>query len=345
MAISVLIVDDSVFMRTIIRDMLSKDPEIEVVGVANDGEDALEKIRDLSPDVMTLDIEMPRLDGIGVLERKRTVGRFPKTLMLSALTAEGADMTRRAMLLGADDFMLKPRGITTVRDIEKELLEKIKNLVRIKTVQKKARPAHEDASGNLVLIGSSAGGPPMLDAILSALPENLNASVLITQHMPEGGFTAALASRLDRITPISMKETETGDILMSGHGLVSKAGYHTIISGFIADGGIKRGKVTLSQAPPLHNVRPAVDKTFVSASHVFGPRVVSVILSGMGNDGGAGTAAVKAAGGTTMVCREQDCLVYGMARSALSTGSVDMVLPLKDIAGQLVAAVNRMGGS
>lgn len=340
MAIRVLIVDDSVFMRTIIRDMLSSDPEVEVVGVANDGEEALEKIRDLSPDVMTLDIEMPRLDGIGVLEKRRSVNNFPKTLMLSALTAEGAEMTRRAMSLGADDFMLKPRGITTVREIKREIIDKIKNLVHIKAINTKIA-IQEKASGKLVLIGSSAGGPPMLDSILSRFPRGLDASIIITQHMPEGGFTAALASRLDRITPIAMKETENGDLLLSGHGLVSKAGYHTIISAYLDDDGIKRGKVTLSQSPPVHNVRPAVDRTFESAAHVFGPHIVSVILSGMGNDGGAGTAAVKAAGGTTFVCREEDCLVYGMARSALLTGAVDRVLPLAAIADSIVAVIEK----
>lgn len=338
--IRVLIVDDSLFIRTILRDMLKGSPDIEIVGTAVNGIDALAKISELKPDVITLDIEMPRMGGLEVLEALQGENSRPKVIVLSTLTSRQADMTHRALRLGADDFMLKPRDVPKVRGIERELIQKIKNLVSLPTVVKPGgiRQKNADAA---VLIGSSAGGPPMLDTLLSALPPDLPAAVVVTQHMPEG-FTASLAERLNRVSPLPVKETTNGDILQAGTVLVSKAGYHTVISGIYAAVGRNHGRVIHSTAPPLHAVRPAVDKTFASAANVFGPRTVSVILSGMGSDGGEGTLAVKTAGGTTMVCAEEDCLVYGMARSAIARDSVDRVVPLKGLAREIVRAVNRL---
>ncbi len=341
--IRVLVIDDSLFIRTVVQDMLADDPEIEIVGIANDGVEALEKIHELKPDLITLDIEMPRLDGLGVLEKRKDFTRFPKTLMLSSLTSEGAEMTKRAIALGADDFMLKPRGIKNIREISGELKQKIKNICTIAYVT--AKPTFKDEiARNIVLVGSSAGGPPMLDVVVSTLPASLNAAVIITQHMPKGGFTAALANRLDRISQLRIKETENGDVLKKGTVLVSKAGFHTIVSSFMDKGGVQGGKIVLADSPPVHNVKPAVDKTFSSASQVYGQRIVSVILSGMGNDGGEGTEFIKRAGGITMVCREEDCLVYGMARSALSRNCVDHVVPLKSIPVKIEEFIRTMSG-
>ncbi len=338
--IRVLIVDDSLFIRTIIRDLLKDSPDIEVVGTAVNGIDALAKIADLKPDVITLDIEMPRMGGLEVLEALRAQGTGPKVIVLSTLTSRNADMTHRALRLGADDFMLKPRDVPKVRGIERELIQKIRNLFALPTVTRApaARLSEADA---VVLIGSSAGGPPMLDTLLSALPADLPAAVVVTQHMPEG-FTASLAERLNRVSPLPVKETENGDPLQTGSILISKAGYHTVVSGVLAGAGRTHGRVVHSTAPPLHAVRPAVDTTFSSAARVFGPRTVSVILSGMGSDGGEGTLAVKTAGGTTMVCAEEDCLVYGMARSALTRNCVDRVVPLAHLAREIAQAVSRL---
>jgi len=341
--IRVLIIDDSLFIRTVVQDMLADDPGIQIVGVASDGVEALEKIKELKPDLITLDIEMPKLDGIGVLEKRREFSQFPRTLMLSSLTSEGAEMTKRAISLGADDFMLKPRGIKNIREIGSELRSKIKNICTIAYVTSKPVPKEELAK-NIVLIGSSAGGPPMLDVVVSTMNPDLNAAVIITQHMPKGGFTAALAARLDRISPLNIKETENGDILKRGTVYISKAGYHTIISSYLDKNGVQGGKIVHADSPPVHNVKPAVDKTFVSAAQVFGSRSVSAILSGMGNDGGEGTQAVKNAGGVTMVCRQEDCLVYGMARSALQRNAVDHVLPLKNIPAKIEEFVKAIAG-
>ena len=341
--IRVLVIDDSLFIRTVVQDMLSDDPDIQIVGVASDGLEALDKIRELKPDLITLDIEMPRLDGLSMLERKKEIDRFPKTLVLSSLTSEGAEMTKRAIALGADDFMLKPRGIKNIREIGGELKHKIKNICTIAYIT--AKPVLKDSNArNVVLIGSSAGGPPMLDTIVSKLPSDLNAAVIITQHMPKGGFTAALAARLNRISPLQIRETENGDILKNGTVLVSRAGFHTVISSVLDKGGSQSGKIILTDSPPVHNVKPAVDKTFISAAQVFGNHCVTAILSGMGNDGGEGTEAIKKAGGVTIVCREDDFLVYGMARSALSRNCVDHVLSLQAIPEKIVETIRAMNG-
>ena len=338
--IRVLIVDDSLFIRTILRDLLKDSPEIEIVGTAVNGIDALAKIADLKPDVVTLDIEMPRMNGLEVLEALRKERVRPKVIVLSTLTSRQADMTHRALRLGADDFMLKPRDVPNVRGIERELIQKIKNLVSLPVIVRSST-APKGKADAVVLIGSSAGGPPMLDAVLSALPADLPAAVVVTQHMPEG-FTASLAERLNRVSPLPVRETANGDTLQTGTVLIAKAGYHTVISGVYAGTKKTAGRVVHSTAPPLHAVRPAVDTTFTSAARVFGPRTVSVILSGMGSDGGEGMLALKNAGGSTMVCAEEDCLVYGMARSALARNCVDRVVPLKNLASEIARAVSRL---
>lgn len=339
--IRVLVVDDSLFMRTMIRDMLDKDPEIEVVATATDGVDALKKIAEHSPDVVTLDVEMPRMNGLDVLKNRSQVRDFPRVMMLSSLTSAGAEMTRKAMLLGADDFMAKPSEMHEIKNIERELLDKIHNLVNIAYIKRPERKTTHLAD-KVVVVGSSAGGPPMLDILISSFKSSIPAALVITQHMPEGGFTASLATRLNRISPMPVKETENGDVLKEGSIYISRAGYHSVISAFLSEGGEKGGRIVHSQSPPLHSVRPAVDKTFLSASSVFGNRVVSVILSGMGNDGGDGMAAIKEHGGRTLVCREEDCLVYGMARSALMKKCVDQVLPLAKIGDEIAHLVTGM---
>lgn len=342
--VKLLIVDDSVFMRTVIRDMVTKDPSIEVVGTASNGVDALERIQSLEPDLVTLDIEMPKMTGIQVLEelQKQRPKRRPKILMLSSLTSKDAEMTAQAIHLGADDFMLKPKDIPHVREIGDELVSKIKHLVTLKSapvehiLSQKQGPAER-----VVLIGSSAGGPPMLDTLLAEIPSNLPAGVIVTQHMPTG-FTAALAERFNRIASMPVKETENGDMVETGKILLSKAGVHTIVSGDVGANNARIGRIVHSNTPPVHAVRPAVDKTFESAAHVYGKNIVSVILSGMGNDAGAGAHAIKEAGGTSLLCDEKDCLVYGMARSAIQKNAVDKVLPLNKLAKEIDRLVHQM---
>ena len=340
--VKILIVDDSVFMRTVIRDMVTKDPSMEVVGTASNGIDALEKIQSLEPDLVTLDIEMPKMSGIQVLEELRKCTHRPKILMVSSLTSRDAEMTHQAIRLGADDFMLKPKDIPHVREIGDELVSKIKHLVTLATRPIEHTPTVQGGPAErVVLIGSSAGGPPMLDTLLAELPPDLPAGIVVTQHMPTG-FTAALAERFNRIASMPVKDTENGAIIENGKILLSKAGVHTIISSDMNASKVKIGRIIHSNTPPVHAVRPAVDKTFESASHVYGKNIVSVILSGMGNDAGEGASAIKQAGGKSLICDEKDCLVYGMARSAIQKNAVDKVLPLNRLAREIERVVLQM---
>jgi len=275
------------------------------------------------------------MTGIQVLEELRNQKRRPKILMVSTLTSEGAEKTREAIHLGADDFMLKPKDIPHVREIGDELVSKIKHLVTLRSTPVVHTPSSvQGPAERVVLIGSSAGGPPMLDTLLAEIPADLPAGVVITQHMPTG-FTAALAERFNRIASMPVKETENGDVVETGKMLLSKAGVHTIISGDIGANKTRIGRIIHSNTPPVHAVRPAVDKTFESAAHVYGKNIVSVILSGMGNDAGEGAHHIKEAGGTSLLCDEKDCLVYGMARSAIQKNAVDKVLPLNKLAKEI----------
>jgi two-component system chemotaxis response regulator CheB len=341
--VKVLIVDDSVFMRTVIRDILSKEASIEIVGTASNGLDALEKIQKFHPDLVTLDIEMPKMNGLEVLQELKKIHESPKILMLSSLTSKDAEMTHEAIRLGADDFMLKPKDLPRLREIGEELISKVKHLVTLppSAISHKIIPSHHNPANRVVLIGSSAGGPQQVDTLLSMLPPDLPAGVIITQHMPLG-FTAPLAERFNRIASMPVKETQNGDMLETGKILLSKAGVHTIISGVMGEDGKTTGRIVHSASPPVHGVRPAVDKTFESAAQVYGKNVVSVILSGMGNDAGLGAQSIKQAGGVSLVCDEKDCLVYGMARSAIKNNAVDLILPLKKLSAEIERVVHMM---
>lgn len=344
--VKILIVDDSVFMRTVIRDMLAKDSTIEIVGTASNGIDALEKIHALTPDLITLDIEMPKMNGLEVLRELQKEKKRPKILMLSSLTSKDAEMTYEAIRLGADDFMLKPKDLPHVREISAELIAKVRHLATLTSsyIPRKPPKTPPGSSDRIVLIGSSAGGPQQVDILLSMIPEDLPASIIITQHMPVG-FTAPLAERFNRIASMPVKETQNGDLCEQGKILLSKAGVHTIISGAMGDHGKMTGRIVHSTAPPIHGVRPAIDKTFESAARVYGKCAVSVILSGMGNDAGLGASAIKQAGGVSLICDEQDCLVYGMARSAIKNNAVDQVVPLQKMAKEIENVVLAMEGA
>jgi two-component system chemotaxis response regulator CheB len=341
--VKVLIVDDSVFMRTIIHDMLARDASIEIVGTASNGLDALEKIKSLAPDLVTLDVEMPKMNGLEVLHELKQMQNHPKILMLSSHTSRGAVMTHDAIRLGADDFMLKPKDLPHVREISEELLSKIKHLATLSSpgMSRKIPSSHSPSADRVVLIGSSAGGPQQVDTLLSMLSPDLPAGIIITQHMPIG-FTAPLAERFNRIAPMPVKETRDGDMLETGKILLSKAGVHTVISGAMGEDGRTTGRIVHTNSPPVHGVRPAVDKTFESAARIYGKNAISVILSGMGNDAGLGAHAIKEAGGVSLICDEKDCLVYGMARSAIRNKAVDQILPLKKLSHEIERLVLMM---
>ncbi len=351
--IRVLVVDDSAFMRKVLTELLESDPLITVVGTARDGQDGLEKVLGLQPDVVTLDIEMPRLDGFGTL-REIMARRPTPVVMVSSHTREGAEATIRALALGAVDFVAKPSGSISLnmhvtRD---ELVAKVKAAAtatpRVRSTApaapafsarekmqalsglRRQMAAGEQPPRRLVVIGCSTGGPGALHQIIPRLPADLPAGVLVVQHMPPG-FTRSLAQRLDELSPIVVKEAEAGDRVRAGLVLVAPGGYHMTVD---AD-----GRIALDQGPPVHGVRPAVDVTFESVVPVWKERLVGVILTGMGYDGAKGMARLRKAGGWTIAEDASTCVVYGMPRVVVEMGAAQEVLPVHRIADAITRAV------
>lgn len=345
--VRVLIVDDSAFARISIARQLSSDLEIEVAGVAGDGIAALEKIRELSPDVVTLDVEMPRMNGLETLERIMVQEPTP-VVMLSNLTSQGSAIAVRALELGAVDFFLKaspanPAGFQ-VRDSDLATKVKLaasvgKGKLKVATAKRESRPRSErlparssDAQGKVIVIGSSTGGPAALYELIPSLPGELPAAMLVIQHMPSL-FTRSLANRLNQLSEIEVKEAEPGDSLQKGLALVAPGGYHLVVK--------KDEKIGLSRGAPVLGLRPAVDVTMQSVARFYGTSVIGVVLTGMGSDGTRGAALIKAAGGQIIAQDEATSIVYGMPRSVVEAGSADSVLPLEQIAGELVKMCQR----
>lgn len=343
--IEVLVVDDSAYMRKVISNLLQSDDEIFVVDTARDGLDALDKIKRLKPDVVTLDVEMPRLDGLAALER--IMRECPTAvIMLSSLTLEGSDTTIKALTMGAVDFVPKPSGAISI-DIHKvkdDLVTKIKVAARASlatlrtpvaappTIPKSLTPTVQHgvtlAPQKLVVIGSSTGGPNALQQVIPRLPKNLPAAVLVVQHMPPG-FTASLANRLNDSSALEVCEAKEGDYVQTGRVYIAPGGNHMVLH--------SKTVIGLNQNPPVHSVRPAVDVTLESAVNYYGSKMVGVILTGMGYDGSKGMAALKKAGGKTVVQDEATCVVYGMPRVVVEMGKADKILPIQNIADEIVA--------
>ena len=355
--ISVLVADDSAFMRKVVSDLIAADPEIIVVGTARNGSDCIQKARSMRPDVITLDVEMPVMDGLAALPVLTAELGIP-VVMLSSLTQAGADVTIRALSLGAVDFVPKPSGaisldIAAVRD---ELVGKIKAAAaisagRVRALARDVRTptpapiptvsrtaagttgagAHTGAGARrVVVIGTSTGGPRALTQVVPWLPPNLPAGVLIVQHMP-AGFTRSLAERLDGMSRIRVAEAQGGEAVREGEALIAAGGRHMLVT--------SHGTLAMDDSPPMHGVRPAVDVTMNSAVDLFGRRMVGVIMTGMGSDGADAMARVKRAGGKTIAEHESTCVVYGMPRSVVERGVADKVVPLPRIADEIVNAV------
>lgn len=346
--LKVLVVDDSAFMRKMICEILGRDPELCVVGPARDGADALIKMETLQPDVITLDVEMPVLDGFGTLiEIMRR--RPTPVVMLSSLTQRGAEATLRCLELGAVDFVGKPSGSISL-DIEKvaaDLTRAVKSAAKARVSASPAvslspavsvrplpalpRPVREGLSktrsGGVLVIGSSTGGPRALQALVPALPADLPVPVVIVQHMP-AGFTASLAQRLNGISPLEVREAAKGDCLKAGRILVAPGGWHLEFD--------QDGLVHLTDAPPVHGVRPSVDVTLASLTRLHGSRITGVLLTGMGRDGARGLKAIFDLGGSTFAEDETTCTVYGMPKAAVELGGVGCLLPLPQIAPALI---------
>jgi two-component system chemotaxis response regulator CheB len=334
----VLIVDDSAFVRRAVARMLGEAADIEVVGMAVDGEEGLAMARDLRPDVVTLDIKMPRLGGLEALERLMAERPVP-VLLLSSLTHEGAEVTLRGLELGAMDFVDKSSvEPMTMLNLAEELVTKVRALgrarvrVRRKGARRLAAPA-EGAGAELVVVAASTGGPSALQTLFSALPAALRAAVLVVQHIPRG-FTRSLAERLDARSAIPVREAEDGDLVEPGRVLVAPAGIHTRL-------GRRRGRVrvVLDDEPREALHRPSADVLMASAATIYGPRAVGVVLTGMGSDGTEGLRAIREAGGHTLAESEETCVIFGMPKAAAAAGVVSRTAPLDRMAEEIVAAV------
>jgi two-component system, chemotaxis family, protein-glutamate methylesterase/glutaminase len=342
--IRVLVVDDSALMRKLIPAMLARDPSIEVVGTAMDGAFALKKIEELHPDVVTLDLEMPRMDGMETL--RLIMRRTPLPVILfSTHSKEGAYATFKALALGAIDFVAKPKDAAAGRIdvIAEQLIEKIKVakraggvklpppvLVDSPRAQKKESRATLPPN-RIIAIGISTGGPNALQFLLSQIPADFPATIVIVQHMPEG-FTEMFARRLDECCPIDVQEARSGDLLVAGRALICPGNRHMMVR------RMPRGDMAvLSDGPPVNGHRPSADVLFHSVAQEFGLTAVGLIMTGMGEDGAEGLGAIRAAGGMTLAQSEDTCVVGGMPHAAIQKGHVIKVVSLDGLGAYLVS--------
>jgi two-component system, chemotaxis family, protein-glutamate methylesterase/glutaminase len=350
--IKVLVVDDSFFMRKLISDILNSDPKIKVVDTAKNGTDALKKIKQLQPDVVSLDYIMPEMGGLSTLKQIMKENPTP-VVMLSAYTKEGADVTLKCLHAGAVGFVLKPSGAISL-DIEKikeQLINEIKTAAKaslsvIKHVRAilAKRPVIHPISPRAVVrervvaIGSSTGGPAALEVVLTKLPFNIPAAILIVQHMPTK-FTKSLAQRLDARTEIEVKEAEEGDLVEPGKAYIAPGDCHMIIKKKMIGGKVK-AVISLNKNAPVHYLRPSIDVLMKSVAEVYGKNTVGVILTGMGEDGAEGMKAIKAAKGKTIVQNKATSLIYGMPEQVVKNGDADDVLPLSRISKRIVGVLS-----
>ncbi|MFL6107500.1 MAG: chemotaxis response regulator protein-glutamate methylesterase [Marmoricola sp.] len=349
--IRVLVVDDSALVRRLVTTSLTLDPAIEVAGVATNGREAVELVEQLAPDAVTLDIEMPILDGLGALEQIRVRHPHLPIIMFSTLTEKGATKTLEALSLGASDFVTKPSNTTSMAEsmasVREQLIPKLKALVgarrivgpgREKPVRSAAPVQLAEPSSTppeVLLIGCSTGGPDALSRVLEGLPANLSLPVLVVQHMPPL-FTTMFAERLDRVSPLTVREAAEADVPRAGEVLVAPGGFHLRVR---RSAGVVRAH--LDEGPQENFVRPAVDALFRSAVAAYGAAVTALILTGMGSDGLVGCRLLAEAGARIVVQDEPTSVVWGMPGAVATAGLAHEVLALDDIAGKLTSVLNR----
>lgn len=355
--IKVLVVDDSAFMRKVITDFLSKHPQIEVVGTARNGKDALEKISSLRPNVVTMDVEMPVMNGLEALKTIMENAPLP-VVMLSSTTKEGAENTILAMQYGAVDFVTKPSGNISLDlyKVKEQLIEKVVLASRANLRGIKKRDFSQTTASyrpvsysrievqpstkrkKIVCIGTSTGGPRALQQVLTHLPKQIAAPIVIVQHMPKG-FTKSLAQRLDSLCEISVKEVEHQEELKQGTAYIAPGGAHfTVVPS-------SRSLVAhLDYSPPRNGHRPSVDVLFESVSELQEYEKIAVIMTGMGADGTAGLKVLKEKGYTKAIAEsEETAVVFGMPKAAIATQLVDDVVPLEQIADTIMKYTGGQG--
>lgn len=349
MPIKVLIVDDSALVRSLLTELINSQPDMTVVGVAPDPYIARERIKALNPDVLTLDVEMPRMDGLVFLEKLMRLHPMP-VVMVSSLTEKSSDITLRALELGAFDFVTKPKIDISkgLHESCREIVEKIRgaSTVRIKNLVRRPAPlnvekkltadvvlpslnGHIITTEKLVIIGASTGGTEALKDVLTAMPAD-SPGILITQHMP-ASFTSAFASRLDRLCRIAVKEARDGERVLPGHAYIAPGEWHLLLARSGANYITK-----ISDGPPVSRHRPSVDVLFRSAANCAGKNCIGIILTGMGDDGAAGMLEMHKSGAHTIAQDEATCVVFGMPKEAIARGGVDEIVPLPDIPRRIV---------
>lgn len=347
--IRVLVVDDSAFARKTLRQLLEMSPHIEVVGTARDGIEALEQVAEVNPDVITLDLNMPNLDGLGFL-RKLMASRPIPTLVVSTASADGEQVID-ALDAGAVDFIHKPTGLATdrLREIGRDLIDKVKVVAQARPVE----PASDYALADLgrssasvettryegLVIGCSTGGPQALRALIPRLPADLPVGIAVVLHMPVG-FTQFYAERLNTLTALDVREASEGDRCEPGRVLIAPAGRHLVL---VRSASLDCPVAHLDARPFESLHRPSVDVLFSSAARAYGSRTLGVILTGMGADGTVGAERIHAARGRILAEAEESCVVYGMPRSAVEAGFVDRVVPLDRMAEAIVKEVVERG--
>ncbi|MBZ5521825.1 MAG: chemotaxis response regulator protein-glutamate methylesterase [Acidobacteriia bacterium] len=345
--VRVLVIDDSALMRKLIPQILERDHEIEVVGTAMDGAFGLKKIEELKPHVVTLDLEMPRMDGMETLRQIMRRYRIP-VIVVSAHSTDGASATFKALALGAFDFVAKPADAASARmdKIADDLIDKIKGAARadfvprprlpVEPVRLTNKPAHRPKKEptKIIAIGISTGGPNALEYVLSDLPGNFPGSIVIVQHMPEG-FTEMFARRLNECCAIDVKEAQSGDLLIAGRALICPGNRHMKVRR-MPMGNI----VVLSDEERVNGHRPSVDILFRSVAAEFGSRAVGVLMTGMGDDGACGLGQLKKAGALTIAQSEESCVVYGMPKAAIERGYADRIISLEHMGKTLSVQCN-----
>ncbi len=342
--IKVLVVDDSSFMRQIFKKTIETEEDISVIAMAGDGVEALEKLKEIKPDVITLDVDMPVKNGLDTLKEIMKFNNPIPTIMVSAIDSKITVM--KALELGAFDFIPKPDGSTSmsIDEISKNLILKIKAAAGMKSrpafkikpitasYKNKISKKSPESKYPILAIGTSSGGPKALKAIIPILPENFPAAILIVQHMP-AGFTTSFANRLNQESAITVKEAARGDSLKPGLALLAPGDFHMRVN--------EQGKISLDQSKPKWSVRPCVDHMMISAAENFADRLIGVILTGMGADGAEGMEAIKEHGGYGIVEDESTALVYGMPGATIKAGAFDEIVPLHQIPFKLIELIER----
>lgn len=347
MKTKVIVVDDSALVRSLLAEIINRQKDMECIGTANDPLVAREMIRELNPDVLTLDVEMPRMDGIDFLGRLMRLRPMP-VVMISTLTEHGAEVTMRALELGAVDFVAKPRlGVAEgIRDLSDQIVEKIRIAAsaHVKRIGSQPLPIQGDEAAEavpaqplgrlstekVICIGASTGGTEAIKEVLVNLPAD-SPGVVITQHMP-AGFTTSFAARLNNLCRITVKEAANGERILPGHAYIAPGGRHLRI-----DRSGANYVAVIDDGEPVNRHKPSVEVLFHSCARVVGPNAVGIMLTGMGGDGAKAMREMKDAGSYNYVQDESSCVVFGMPREAIQHGAADEVLPLTAIAPALLA--------